>query len=165
MKKILLALILSVVICAPAWAAPTAKTFRLQEGMGFAMDDNGDAYMDWGMGGDYFVIDNLSVGMFFDLFASGTMAFDIGGRGTYVFSGGAIPEVLEPFASLGIGYIHLEGGVDELIIPIDFGFYWFPEQLLNGRLGIGSRMGFNITTIDGSHFIWSWETASLTYKF
>lgn len=166
MRKICLTLLFLALVTGSAWAGrPVAGDVTVEGGHGWFIDKDGNPGFNFETGVDYHILDMLSAGLFLDAFGAGASGMDIGARGTFHFTSSRIPTNIEPIASFGFGYAHFEGGQNKVVLPIDFGVYWYPQCILNGKLGVGTRMGFNILFVNGSNFVYSWNLASLNYKF
>jgi opacity protein-like surface antigen len=180
MRRLGLLVVFALVFGSGAALAQTSEGGRwsVQTGLGFMADP--DAFL-MGFEGDYRLPHGFSVGAELQLgidddftvvspTARARYSFDL----RRVSSNEAVHR-LRPFLQTGVGFTYIKIDVPNVpgvnIDDDDIGFLWNAgfgaEYLLNRSWSVGSKMLFNVLPdeVFGESFYYSWEVASLRYRF
>lgn len=144
MKKILFAMLLLVATSSTSSAGYAAgREGRIQAGLGAGLALHPPVRFDLQLNGEYFLYENISVGLNIDLLFRGPTTFIFEPFARYNFDLDFAPKWV-PYAGAGIGGgVNTNGGgVLDIMIP-DFGFKY---ELIDDRLFLGPDLSFHVLT-------------------
>lgn len=161
MKKLIFAVLILLTMSPPVLAA--SREGKIQAGAGFGLGVHPLVRFDLQLNGEYFLYEDISIGMNVDFLFRGGTAFGFTPFARYHFDIASLPELV-PYVGGGLGaFITTNGnGTMDIMIP-DFGFKY---ELISERLFIGPDLSFHVVTnFDNTSWDFRFLFAVASYRF
>ena len=162
MKKIVLVAVV-VMMSLPSLGFASSREGKIQAGAGFGLALHSPIRFDLQLNGEYFLYEDISVGLNVDLLFRGSTNFGFTPFARYHFDIASLPELV-PYVGGGLGvFVNTNGnGAMDIMIP-DFGFKY---ELIADRLFIGPDLSFHVVT-NFSNTTWDFRFlfAVASYRF
>lgn len=162
------AFLILILVTAPALAQaqekasnPGAKKkLSVSTGIGFAADIYTQTGFNWQLDAQYRLADSVSIGGFMQVVpVGGGTLFNMAGDVRHHFLGSS---KLTPYVGAGMGFSHIGGLVGTGFL---FSFITGLEYDLDERVAVTSDMRFNLTSLTGDTFHFTWQMFGVRYRF